>query len=404
MRVPVVVCLTYVGLFALAGFPEQALSQVPTRASEPVLRVPVRPESAPATASPQAAEPATAPAPAAAPAPTAAAPAEPAPVSAAPAPSGVTQLPPAAAPPTTASSSSAATAKHSYGAANFSLSLEGVNVGYLRAVAGGAAVGTVVVDNVGPDNIQKKHVAGVRYEPLSFDAGLDSKPLVDWVRDAWQGKSSRKSGSVQVLDHNYNVVGDRQFTDALITGTTVSALDQATGKNPLVLTITVAPESVREVGGSGKAQASTAKAKSMLSSNFRFEMGDLETSWVKRIEPFTVGQRVTEDEVGEMRTPMKQPSTLEFPNLKIRMAARSYPGWSKWQEEFLLKGNGGDAQEKNGAIVFLDQTLKNELGRINLFNCGLIRLGGERQEAAKESAATVTADLYCEKMELAMMK
>ena len=166
---------------------------------------------------------------------------------------------------------------------------------------GGAAVGTVVVDNVGPDNIQKKHVSGVRYEPLTFDVGLDSKPVVDWVSSAWQGKNSRKSGSVQIADQNFNVVGEQQFTDALITGTTVSALDNSNNKAPLVLTVTVAPESVREVAGSGKVPAATPKAKSMQSSNFRFEMGDLETSFVKRIEPFTVGQKVTANEIGEMR-------------------------------------------------------------------------------------------------------
>ena len=396
MRVPVVVCLTYVGLLSLAVCPKQAFSQVPTRASEPVLRAPTQAEPTTVPASPQATEPAPAAAPAAA------APAEPAPVSAAPAPSGVTQLPPAAAPPTTASSSSAATAKYSYSAANFSLSLDGVNVGPLQAVEGGAAVGTVVVDNVGPDNIQKKHVSGVRYEPLTFDVGLDSKPVVEWVSSAWQGKNSRKNGSVQIADQNFNVVGERQFTDAFITGTTVSALDQANAKKPLVLTVTVAPESVREVAGSGKVQGTSAKSRSLLASNFRFEMEDLETSFVKRIEPFTVGQQVSEGEIGEGRTAEKQPSSLEFPNLKIRMAARPYPNWSKWRDEFLLKGNGGEAQEKNGAIVFLDPTLKNELGRINLLNCGLIRFAADRQEAAKESAATVTADLYCEKMELAI--
>ncbi|HWN19855.1 MAG TPA: hypothetical protein VNO19_13155 [Gemmatimonadales bacterium] len=397
MRVPVVVCLTCVGLLSLATFPKQALAQVPTRASEPVLRAPTRDDPATVPASPQATEPAPAAAPAAA------APAAPAPVSAAPAPSGVTQLPPAAAPPTTASTSSAATAsKGTYSTANFSLSLEGVTVGYLRAVEGGAAVGTVVVDNVGPDNIQKKHVTGVRYEPLTFDVGLDSKPVVEWVTSAWQGKNARKSGSVQILDYDFNIVGGREFTDALITGTTVSALDNSNAKAPLVLTVTVAPESVREVGGSGKAQGLSPKSKPISSGNFRFEMGDLETSFVRRIEPFTVGQQATANEIGEMRSAEKQPSTLEFPNLKIRMAARPYPNWSKWRDEFLLKGNGGEAQEKNGAIVLLDPTLQNELGRINLFNCGLIRLGGERQEAAKESANTVTADLYCEKMELAI--
>jgi len=399
MRVPVVVCLAHVGLFSLAAFPNQALSQVPSRASEPVLRVPSRaaPGALPANPEPAAA------APAAAPAPAATAPAEPAPVSAAPAPSGVTQLPPAAAPPATASSSSAATAKYSYAVANFSLNLEGVDVGSLRAVEGGAAVGTVVVDNVGPANTQKKHVAGVKYEPLTFDVGLESKPVVEWVSAAWQGKNPRKSGSVRIADHNFNVVGERQFTDALIIGTTVSALDAADAKKLLTLTVTVAPQSVREVRGSGKAQATSTKNKPLLSSNFRFEMGDLETSVVKRVESFTVGQKVAETDVGEMRMPEKHSGALEFGNLQISMANRPYPGWAKWHEDFLLRGNNSEAQEKNGAIVFLDQALQKELGRINLFNCGLFRLGGDRQEAAaKDNSATVTADLYCERMDLAI--
>ena len=412
MRVPVVVCLTC-GLFVLAGFPKQALSQVPTRASEPVLRVPVRPESAPATASPQAAEPAPAPAPAAAPAPTsaaptaaaptAAAPAEPAPVSAAPAPSGVTQLPPAAAPPATASTSSAATAapKGGYGAANFALSVDGVNAGILHAVEGGAAVGTVVVGDLGPDNIRKKHVSGVKYEELSFDVGFDSKPVIDWVSDTWKGKYLKKNGSIQIADHNYNVVAERQFTDALITGTTIAALDASNAKKPVQLTVTVAPEYVRDVKGGGKAQPTSLKSRPMLA-HFRFEMGDLEAS-VKRIEPFTVGQKVLADQVGQFREVVKQPNTLEFPNLTLRMMDRASPNWAKWQEDFLLKGNGGEGQEKDGAIVFLDPTLKKELGRINLFQCGLVRLGGDRQERSMDKGGgTLTAELYCERMELAI--
>jgi len=334
-------------------------------------------------------------------APAAAAPADPAPVTAAPPPSGVTQLPPAAAPPATASSSYAATAKQAYSAANFSLSLEGMNAGGLRAVEGGAAVGTVVVNKSGPDNLQMKHVSGVRYEPLSFEVGSEAKPVMEWVSSAWQGKASRKSGSVYVADHDYTIRAERQFTNAVITGTTVPALEPG-GKGPLILTVTIAPESVRELAGGGKApQGSAAKAKSLLASNFRFEMGDLETH-VKRIESFTVGQKAVEDEAGEMREIQKQPGTLEFPNLTIRLDSRPMPNWTRWREEFLLKGNGGQAQEKDGAIVFLDQTLKNELGRINLFSCGLIRLGGDRQEAMTEKSGTVTADLYCERMELAI--
>ena len=406
MRVPVMVCLTYVGLLALAGFPEQALSQVPTRASEPVLRVPVRPESAPTTASPQAAEPAPAPAPAAAPAPTAAAPAEPAPVSAAPAPSGVTQVPPAAAPPATASTSSAATAapgKAAYSAANSLLTLDGANA-VVQSVEGGAAVAEVVVVKGGPDNIAKKHTAGVKYEELSFDVSPDAKPVIEWITSTWQGKYPQKSGSIQLTDHNFSLLGEREFTNAIITATTVPALGQAEGKKALLFRVTVAPEQVREVTKSGKAQPPGTKHKQMSASNFRLELGDLETQYITRIDSFTVGHKVIEDQGGVERMPTKQANTLEFPNLKITLpVGRPIQNWSRWHQDFVLNGRNGDAEEKNGAIVFFDPSLTKELGRINLFNCGIFRLGPGRQGATSGKAVgTVTADLYCERMDLAI--
>ena len=369
-----------------------ALAQVPTRASEPRL-IPNAQPTAQVPGQPTVATPAAAPAadPGAA---------APAPVSAAPAPSGVTQLGPAAAPPPTSSSSSAATAKGMYSAANFSLNLDGLNAGALHAVEGGAAVAEVVVVKAGQDNIAKKHVAGIKYEELSFDVGLGSTSVIDWIAAAWRGQSSRKNGSVYIADHNYNVVSERQFTNALISSTTVPALEP--GKKALLFRVTLAPEQIREGSGSGKVQGSMGKVKQAVASNFRFELGDLETSFVQRIEPFTVGQKVIEDQAGEMRVPTKQAGTVEFSNLKITMSLRSYPGWAKWNDEFLVRGNNGDDQEKNGAIVFLDPTLKNELGRINLSNCGLVRLGGDRQEAMKETLRGFTAELYCEQMELSV--
>jgi len=339
-------------------------------------------------------------------APAAAAPAEPAPVSAAPPPSGVTQVPPAAAPPATASSSSAATAaqgKAAYSAANSLLILEGVNAGAVQYVEGGAAVADVVVVKGGPDGIAKKHTAGLRYEELSFDVGSDAKPVIEWITSTWQGKSPQTSGSIQLADQNFTLMGEREFTNAVITAITVPALGQDEYKKPLRFRMTVAPELVREVTKSGKAQPSALKHKQMMAGNFRLELDNLETQYITRIDPFTVGQKVIEEQVGLERMPAKQSNSLEFPNLKITMPARPIPNWSKWHQDFVINGKNGDDQEKKGAIVFLDPSLTKELGRINLFNCGIFRLGPGRQAATSgKEVGTVTADLYCERMELAI--
>ena len=337
-------------------------------------------------------------------APPAAAPAEPAPVTAAPPPSGVTQVPPAAAPPTTASTSSAATARdsRSYSAGHFALVVDGANVP-LKSAEGGAAVGTVVVGQMGPDQVSKKHVTGVKYEELSFEVGFDSKPVTEWIKSTWAGKAPRKDVRLQLADYNYSVKGEREFSNAIITGTTIPTLD-AGSKNTAYLKVTVAPERVQEMGGSGAVAKSGNKAqKAWLVSSFRFELGDLPGKRVSRIESFTVGQKVAEDNVGISREPTKQSGTLVFPDLKVTLSAADAEPWAKWHTDFVVNGKSDDDQEKNGAIVFLAPNLKDELGRVNLFNCGIFRFGAERVEANADKAGRVTADLYCERMEFVGM-
>ena len=63
----------------------------------------------------------------------------------------------------------------------------------------------------------------------------------------------------------------------------------------------------------------------------------------------------------------------------------------------MVKGNNGDDREKSGAIVFLDATQKQELGRIELRNVGIYAL---RRQPSTEQVARLTAELYVESMEL----
>src|SRR4051812_4944763 len=84
-------------------------------------------------------------------------------------PAGVTQLPNSTATSTTSSSLQAATAAYrGYSASRFALALEGVQAGTVNAVEGGTPTADVVTEKTGSDNIAHKHVAGLKYEVLSF--------------------------------------------------------------------------------------------------------------------------------------------------------------------------------------------------------------------------------------------
>ena len=404
MRIPTAVCIV-IGLAVTldVGVPSSASAQVPTQ-RQPSATVPAR-EGVIQTATPAAATPAGAPVaqppgqPTVAPA---AAPAEPAPVSAAPPPSGVTQVPPAAAPPATASSSQAATAAgRSYAAANFGLTLDGVQVGMMKSVEGGSATAIVVSEKAGPDQVAKKHLSGVKYENISIATGLDSKPLNDWIAATMKGSSQRKNGSILEADFDRKVRAEREFFNALIAGVTFPTLD-ASSKDAAFMTIQIAPEYTRVKGGSGATISGAMDAKSQkrwTPASFRFEMDGLDGGKVNRIESFTVGQQAAESPVGEARDYEKAPARLEFPNLKITMAATGAQTWDAWHDDFVIKGNAGDDREKNGAVVYLDQSTREELGRVNLFNCGIFRLAPVNAEAGRETTARMAAELYCERMD-----
>jgi hypothetical protein len=184
--------------------------------------------------------------------------------------------------------------------------------------------------------------------------------------------------------------------------TTMPTLDAA-GKDVARMTVKLSPEYTRAKAGSAvKAPAGNdpRSQKRWTPANFRFEMTGLNGTKVNKIDSFTVRQATAEHSVGEQRDYEKAPGKLEFPNLRITLAASSAQTWVDWHDDFVIKGNNGTAQERSGAIVYLDPSRTVELGRVNLSNCGIFRLGQQKVEAGRESIARMVADLYCERMDL----
>jgi hypothetical protein len=397
MRVPTAVYFALgLGITLGASAPGSASAQVPTAETQPRLAVPAR-GAVIETAAPAAQPPGQ---------PTAEPAAQPAPVTAVTGQTGVTPLPSTS--QATASSSQAATAAgRSYAASNFGLTLDGVQLGMMQSAEGGSATAVVVSEKAGPDQVAKKHLGGVKYENISIVTGLDSKPLNDWILATMNGSSQRKNGSILEADFDRKVRSEREFFNARIAGVTFPTLDVSHASKELAsLTVQIAPDRTQVKNGSGVTLAGgSAHPQRWSAGSFRFEMDGLDGSKVNRIESFTVGQQTEENPVGEGREYEKAPAKLEFPNLKITLAATTAQTWDMWYDDFVIKGNAGDEREKNGAIVYLDQMAKDELGRVNLFNCGIFRLAPPKAEAGptgsarRETIALMVAELYCERMD-----
>lgn len=213
---------------------------------------------------------------------------------------------------------------------------------------------------------------------------------------------SRKNGSIVTCDYKFESKAEREFFNALITEVTLPAAD-ASSKEPAYLTVKFKPELTRFKKGSGKAVESGAISKTQqkiwTSSGFRLEISDLDCTRVNKVDSFTVTQNVASEVVGESRNMLHEPGKIDFPNLTISLSEAGAQTWVDWHEDFVIKGNNGESQEKKGSLILLSENLQNELARINFFNLGIFKLTMDQGDANDDAIKRVTAGLYCERME-----
>jgi hypothetical protein len=87
----------------------------------------------------------------------------------------------------------------------------------------------------------------------------------------------------------------------------------------------------------------------------------------------------------------------EFPNLRIELSAASAATWRTWFQSFVIDGHSSATDEKSGSLSFLNANLTTVLATINFYNLGIFRLENEPADPSR-----VVAELYCERMELAI--
>jgi phage tail-like protein len=282
------------------------------------------------------------------------------------------------------------------------LELDGVVCGALQSAAGGAIAADVVTVR-GQGFFDEKHLGQVMFEDLELQLGLSlDRSVYDWISASWLGKASRRDGTILATDFAGKAVSEREFFRGLLTAVTLPALDAAS-KDAAYLSLKISPEYTRFRRASGGAvKLPGGKQKEWLASRFRLDIDGLDTGRVSKVDALSVTQAVVRDQPGETRGSEKLAGRLEFPNLRVTVAASDADTWTAWFDDFVVRGNDDASRERNGKLTFLAADGKTPLAEVSLFSLGIFRLEPEAQEAGADTIARIVADLYCERMELAV--
>lgn len=287
----------------------------------------------------------------------------------------------------------AAAATKDTSASRFELELHGSSQGLMKSIEGGD-IRAEVVAQAQADYYDKKHISTIKYDDFAIELGIGaSAPTLQFLIEAsWLGNFQRRDGAVNALDAQLKVLSRREFTDALISETTIPTLDGAS-KDAADLTVMLRPEQIAHKKPSGsKAGPTGTKGKTALLSNFKLGIVGLDCTKVSKIDSFGAKVRFLEGSTGETTSFTQTPTKIDYSDLRITFDQSTAATWRAWFDDFVVKGHNDDTKEKDGTLDILAVDGKKTLLRISFFRLGIYRLS--------EGSTGLTAHLYAEQMQI----
>jgi len=288
-----------------------------------------------------------------------------------------------------------------YTGGRFALDIDGFNVGFLKKFSGLAMEADIVANDLGPDNVQKKHVSNIKWTPGKATVGMGmGKGMYEWMKAAFDKGYVTKNGTFTSADFNYKAQSSLTFFNGLITGITVPKLS-GDSKDAAYFDVEFEAEQVRWAKGGGEDIRGKIgpKQKSWLCSNFRLDLGGkLPCNRVASIDSFTWKCAVAADQIGIHREPTKHPAKVTVPDLKLSISYADHQAWADAARKWFVDGHHLEGDEMNGSIVFLGPDMKEEIGEIELQNIGFKKFSDEDAEANSEKIKRFNVELYVEKM------
>ena len=288
------------------------------------------------------------------------------------------------------------------------LELDGQFAGWLSSAEGGQPTGLVVVETPDPAGIARKHIAGVKYEDISLTFGTGmSKDFYQWIADSVAGKGTRKGGAIIVADYNHNELSRLSFTHGQLAEVGLPGLDAAS-KDAAKMTVKLSPETTRMDFPSNLkySQPDPKVQKKWLPANFRVSIDGLAdgdgAKKINSIDPIVISHLAAGPGGGGGGG---GGGKAVGPPVLSNVILGSYEYRSKpfftALEDFVVKGNNGQAQERSGKLEYLASDDKTVLFTLTFSHLGIFKLTPEKVESNQASLRRVKAEFYCEQMSFA---
>ena len=269
-----------------------------------------------------------------------------------------------------------------------SVTIDGVACGVVQNWEGGDARAAVVA--VGG----AKHLANLTYDPLRLELPLPPPPpVVIWINDLCANRTTRKTVQVTEYDqagapkHSIVAIG------ALLTEVRFPVFDASVGGRTTVVLV-IAVEQVDPAAAPAQSSAGAGGAGSTDSAHFQLRIDGLNAAMASRIEPIHVTLPVSTEAVGAQRDYAKTTGTTQFSNLTFTIADSAAAGLRAWFDNFAIKGNNSDAEEKNASIDLIDLTGKSALFGLQFSHAGIMRM--TRLPATGDTMARDQMEIYFE--------
>ena len=304
------------------------------------------------------------------------------------------------------SDAEAALAPRVLGSGNLALELDGQYVCSVRSAEGGNAFAELVVETLGPDNLQRKRPGPVRFEDILIEvpAGEESKLLGGWINEFLaKSTSAPRNGAIIYTDFNMNETKRLDFFNAVLAEVSLPVMEAAANKNPLALMLRIIPQSTRLAGPSGKKPqgALGIKQKMVISGNFRFNIQGLENACTRitKIQGIAAKRAKPVDAVGQQRLQEIKIGPLDCSVVSIFLPEADAGPFYAWLDDTIMKGK---PTERAALLEWLDPTLKTVLASAQLGGLGILRYAPEPVKLGAERIGPVQVDLYCETMNLSL--
>ncbi|MGZ4794193.1 MAG: hypothetical protein ACXWBO_20240 [Ilumatobacteraceae bacterium] len=281
----------------------------------------------------------------------------------------------------------ATTTSRQYTAAMIGLDLAGVFVGFVESAAGGEPYADVVVEPAGGDNIARKHVGAVHYEPIVIEVGRDlDESFFKWIGESMVGSSKPKDGKIRFFDYSGAERDLLEFSEASITRIELPPLSKLSTASAR-LAVTIAPTKTRRTQPAAGSVAPTAKKTSkLLARNFTVDITGCQSA----------SQFVTTvNSIAVTCAP-----TVDISLITMTVAASHAADFRKWFEDFVLNGQNSNDNERSATINLCDPTQKNNLLTVGLEHVGIVRIAEANESSGSTTIQRVAIEMYCETMSL----